>query len=117
MLSRRKTGADAIKHPATPAAPARSGNPAPSSTSSSEIATITARGLAGQPMKCGGERAGLAEADLERNRGDGPLTIRQQLLGPFDPATGVISARRHAEGALERPGEMVGAQPRQSGQR
>ena len=55
----------------------RSGSPAPSPTSSSEIATITARGLAGQPMKCGGERAGLAEADLERNRGDGPLAIRQ----------------------------------------
>src|SRR5258708_27017654 len=55
----------------------RSGNPAPSPTSSSEIATIAARGLAGQPVKCGGERAGLAEADLERNRGDGLLSIPQ----------------------------------------
>jgi hypothetical protein len=42
-----------------------------------EIATIMARGLAGQPMKCGGERARLAEADIERNRGDGQLTVRQ----------------------------------------
>ena len=42
-----------------------------------EIATIMARGLAGQPVKCGGERARLAEADVERNRGDGQLTIRQ----------------------------------------
>jgi hypothetical protein len=36
-----------------------------------EIATITARGLAGQPMKCGGERARLAEADIERNLRNG----------------------------------------------
>ena len=42
-----------------------------------EIATITARGLAGQPMKCGGERARVAETDIERYRGDGQLTIRQ----------------------------------------
>ena len=42
-----------------------------------EIATIAARGLAGQPVKCGGERARLAEADIERNRGDRQLTIRQ----------------------------------------
>jgi hypothetical protein len=42
-----------------------------------EIATITTRGLAGQPVKCGGERARLAEADVKRNGGDGQLTIRQ----------------------------------------
>ena len=42
-----------------------------------EIATITARGLAGQPMKCGAERARLAEADIKRNVGYGQLTIRQ----------------------------------------
>jgi hypothetical protein len=42
-----------------------------------EIATVTARGLAGQPMKCGRERARLAEADIEPNRGVGQLTIRQ----------------------------------------
>ncbi len=42
-----------------------------------EIATITTRGLAGQPMKCGGERARLAEADIKRNGGDGQLTIGQ----------------------------------------
>jgi hypothetical protein len=42
-----------------------------------EIATITARGLAGQPMKCGSERARLAEADIKRNGSDGQLMIRQ----------------------------------------
>src|SRR6202022_4358486 len=97
------------------AARKRSGSPTPSPTLI-EIATITARGLACQPMKRGGEGARLAEADLERDRGDGQLTIRQQLLGPFDSAVGVISVRRHAEGALERPGEMVRAQPRQLGE-
>ena len=40
------------------------------STSSIEIATITRRGLAGQPVKCGGEGAGIAEADIERDCGD-----------------------------------------------
>ena len=42
-----------------------------------EIATITAWGLAGQPMECGRERARLAEADIKRNGGDGQLTLRQ----------------------------------------
>ena len=42
-----------------------------------EIATITARSLAGQLMKCGGERARVAEADIERNRRDRQLTICQ----------------------------------------
>jgi hypothetical protein len=49
----------------------------PSPTPLVETATITARGLAGQSMKCGGECARLAEADIERNRCDGQLTIRQ----------------------------------------
>jgi len=51
--------------------------PHPPSTLLIEIATITARGLAGHPMKCGGERARLAEADIKRNVGYGQLTIRQ----------------------------------------
>src|SRR5712671_1675023 len=38
------------------------------------------------------------------------------MLGPFDSAIGVISVRRHAEGTLERPGEMVGTEPRQLGE-
>src|SRR6266478_5588453 len=38
------------------------------------------------------------------------------MLGPFDSAIGVISVRGHAEGALERPGEMVGTEPRQLGE-
>jgi hypothetical protein len=42
-----------------------------------EIATITARGLAGQPVKRGTERARVAEADIERNRGDGQSAIGQ----------------------------------------
>ena len=42
-----------------------------------EIAAITARGLAGQPMKRGTEPAGVAEANIERNRGDGQFAIRQ----------------------------------------
>ena len=42
-----------------------------------EITTIAARGLTGHPVKCGGECARLGEADIERNRGDGQLTIRQ----------------------------------------
>jgi len=59
----------------------RSGNetaaPCPPSTLLIEIATITARGLAGQPMKCGAERARFAKADIKRNLGYGQLTIRQ----------------------------------------
>ena len=51
--------------------------PCPRSTLLIEIATITARGLAGQPMKCGAERARLAEADIKCNFGYGRLTIRQ----------------------------------------
>jgi hypothetical protein len=46
-------------------------------SSSIEVATITARGLAGQPVKCGAERAGFGKADIERNRRDGQLTICQ----------------------------------------
>jgi hypothetical protein len=42
-----------------------------------EIATITARGLAGQPMKRGTEPARVAEANIERNRRDGQFAIRQ----------------------------------------
>jgi hypothetical protein len=42
-----------------------------------EIATVPGRGLAGQPMKCGAKRTRLAEADIERNRGDGQLPISQ----------------------------------------
>jgi hypothetical protein len=42
-----------------------------------EIATITARGLAGQPMKRGTEPARVAEADIEPNRRDGQFAIRQ----------------------------------------
>src|SRR5258707_2638014 len=38
------------------------------------------------------------------------------MLGPFDAAIRVISVRRHAEGMLERPGEMVGTEPRQLGE-
>src|SRR5258708_21035509 len=64
-------------------------------------------------MKCGGERARLAEANFERDRSDGQLTLRQELLGPLDSAIGVISVRRHPEGTLERPREMVWAEPRQ----
>ena len=56
----------------------RSGSPVPASpTFLIEIATIMARGLAGQLMKCGGERAGVAEADIERNPGDGQRAISQ----------------------------------------
>src|SRR6267154_3765114 len=47
----------------------RSGSPASASrTSLIEIATITARDLAGQPVKCGGECAGLAEIRCTRQR-------------------------------------------------
>ena len=73
--------------------------------------------LTGQPVESGGEGGGIGEADLECNRGDGQLAIGQQLFGPLDAAIGVISVRRHAEGALERPGEMARAEPRQFGQR
>src|SRR5882724_2571447 len=38
------------------------------------------------------------------------------MLGPFDAAIRVISVRRHAEGMLERPGEMVGTELRQLGE-
>src|ERR1700676_25131 len=90
---------------------------APASPASSiEAATIAARGLAGQPMKCGGKGGGLAKSNLERNRSDGQLTIRQELLGPLNSAMRVISVRRHFEGTLKRPREMVRAQPRQLGQ-
>src|SRR5258708_30120244 len=64
-------------------------------------------------MKCGGERARLAEANFERDRSDGQLTLRQELLGPLDSAIGVISVRRHPEGTLERPREMIRTEPRQ----
>ena len=42
-----------------------------------EIATVMARGLAGQPVKCGGECARIAEADIERNTRDGQFPLRQ----------------------------------------
>src|SRR5258708_20743543 len=53
----------------------RSGSPASAPTPLIEIAAITARGLAGQPMKRGTEPAGVAEANIERNRGDGQFAI------------------------------------------
>ena len=55
----------------------RSGGPASDPDSLFEIATILARGLAGQPVKCGGERARIAEADSESNCRDGQFAIRQ----------------------------------------
>jgi hypothetical protein len=42
-----------------------------------ETATIAGWGLAGQPVKCGGECTRVAEADIQRNCGDGELIIRQ----------------------------------------
>src|SRR5258708_36860652 len=69
--------------------------PRPLPTLLIEIATITARGLAGQPMKRGTEPARVAEADIERNRSDGLLAIRQLLLGPLDSPNRVITVRRH----------------------
>jgi hypothetical protein len=60
-------------------------------------------------MKCGSECACLAEADMQRNRGDGQFTIRQKLLRALDSTIGVISVRRQAERTFERPGEMVRA--------
>src|SRR3979490_2728017 len=90
---------------------------APASPASSiEAATIAARGLAGQPMKCGGKGGGLAKSNIERNRSDGQLTIRQELLGPLNSAMRVISGRRHVEGTLKRPGGMGRAQHAQIAQ-
>ena len=57
----------------------RSGGPAsaPQPALLIEIATITGRGLAGQPMKRGTEPARVAEANIERNRRDGQFAICQ----------------------------------------
>jgi hypothetical protein len=42
-----------------------------------EIATVTARGLAGQPVKCSSECARIAEADITCDGRDGQFAIRQ----------------------------------------
>src|SRR4029450_6828416 len=66
------------------------------------------------------ERAGLAEADLQRDLGDRARGLRQEHLGVLDATGVVIAMGRHAERSLERPAEMIRAQPneaRQCGER
>jgi hypothetical protein len=46
-------------------------------TSLIEVSTVIARGFAGQPVKSGGERARVAEANIECNSRDGQFAIRQ----------------------------------------
>src|SRR5262249_47192663 len=58
-----------------------------------------------------GERTGFAKANFERDPGDRARGLGQQHLRVLD-ATGVVVAMgRHAERSLERPAEMVSAQP------
>lgn len=64
----------------------------------------------------GGERARLAEPDLEPNLRHGRIGTREKLLGPLDPPPHVIAVWGEAERLLEDTAEMIGAEAHESGE-
>ena len=89
----------------------------------SPIAHIT-RGFADRPWREPGvlaERrrkgAGLAKAQIDPDLRHRHRGIGQQRLGLLDAQAAHVAVRRQAEGLLERPHEMKGAQPHDVGQR
>jgi hypothetical protein len=78
-------------------------------------AAVVGRGL-GALAKGGGERARLAEPDVECDFRHRQLALRQQVLGPLNTAVGQIAVRRDAERLLERAAKMVWAELDQPGQ-
>src|SRR5262245_53749234 len=67
--------------------------------------------------KRGRERAGFAEAQIEADLRDRHLRIRQQSFRLFHPKPAHVAVRWQAERLLERPHEVIWAQPRDIGQR
>src|SRR5262245_1715900 len=88
----------------------------PSGCGSIEVATKVSGRDAGHFTKRGGERTGLAEADLEANGRHRQVGACQQRLGAFHASSHMIAVRRHPERLLEGAGEMAGAQACQSGE-
>src|SRR2546430_4162772 len=87
---------------------------------SRKASTIRGRCRPGRLAKGCRERTGFAEADLQRDLGDRARGLRQEHLGLLDATGVVIAMGRHAERSLERPAEMICAQPneaRQGGER
>jgi hypothetical protein len=78
-------------------------------------AVIRGRSEAGRLVKGGGERAGPAKPDRQSNLGNREFGLGQKYLGLLHAPAAVISARRQAEGLLERPTEIVRAQTYQLG--
>ncbi|UPT64188.1 MAG: hypothetical protein M0D54_06520 [Hyphomonadaceae bacterium JAD_PAG50586_4] len=57
-------------------------------------------------LKDTAKRAKAAPTRLKSDLDDGHLGVAQHGLGPFDAARQQVTMRRHAEGVLERAGEM-----------
>src|SRR3982074_66146 len=84
---------------------------------SSQAAVIRGRGLPGRLAECGGERTGLAESDRQSDIGHRELRLGPERLGVLDASAIVISMRRHPQRLLERPAEIVRAQPNETRER
>src|SRR5262245_53842404 len=81
-----------------------------------EVATKVSGRDASHFTKRGGERTGLAEADLEADGRHRQVGACQQRLGAFHASSHMIAVRRRPERLLEGAGEMAGAQACQSGE-
>ena len=81
-----------------------------------ETALVGARGEPGRLAEGRRERTGLAVTNGQSDVGHRVRSGGEKLLGVLHPAIGVVAVRRNAERLLERPAEVVGAEPHQLGE-
>lgn len=74
------------------------------------VLAVTGRGDAGDFAEGVGKMAMTGEAKVQRDVGNRPAAIQQQLLGPVNAPFTDVTMGRYAEAGFERLGEMVAAE-------